>query len=154
MCGERHDPKFQTQPLSFSSCRRMLIPPLPCSHIPMAASVVQVLAGCVSIMCVCWAGVAWSLFIPGSQLTHEVMVVTLSVRSAQLIPFVLCRSFTDASGVLMMVSDGMWPCVRAGHSSCPPLTVVSALRERRSRRWGWRDADIRDCYASLLVLET
>lgn len=119
MCGERHDPKYQTQPLSFSSCTPMLIPPLPRSHIPMAASVVQELAGCV-IVCVCVCvcvgqleeeeeegGVAWSLFIPGSQLTHEVMVVTLS----PLIPFVLGRSFTDASSVLMTVSDGMWPCV-------------------------------------------
>lgn len=65
-------------------------------------------------VCVCvWAGVAWSLFIPSSQLTHEVMVVTLSVGSAALIPFVLARSFTDASGVLMMESDGMRPCVWA-----------------------------------------
>lgn len=65
-------------------------------------------------VCVCvWAGVAWSLFIPSSQLTHEVMVVTLSVGSAALIPFVLGRSFTDASGVLMMESDGMRACVRA-----------------------------------------
>lgn len=49
MCRERHDPKFQTQPLSFSSCRRMLISSLPRSHIPMAASVVQELAGCVCV---------------------------------------------------------------------------------------------------------
>lgn len=34
---------------------------------------------CWVCVCVFWAGVAWSLFIPGSQLTHEVMVVTLSV---------------------------------------------------------------------------
>lgn len=52
MCGERHDPKFQTQPLSFSSCRWLLIPPLPRSHIPMAGSVVREL----TILCVCVLG--------------------------------------------------------------------------------------------------
>lgn len=97
---------------------------LPRSHIPRVASVVQELAECVCV----WAGVVQSLFIPGFQLTHEVMVVTLSAGSAALIPFVLCRSFTGTSGVLMMVSDGMWPCVRAEPSSSPPLTVVSTLR--------------------------
>lgn len=41
--ANRHDPKFQTQPFSFSSCKRMLIPSLPRSHIPMVTSVVQAL---------------------------------------------------------------------------------------------------------------
>lgn len=66
----------------------------------MAASVVQEPAGRA---CECWAGVACSLFIPGSQLTHEVMVVTLSGGSAERIPFVLRRSFTDPS---KSVGDG------------------------------------------------
>lgn len=68
---------------------------------------------CVSVR---WAGVARRRFSPGSQLTHEVTVVTLFAGSAALIPFVLCRSFTDASRVLVTVSDGLWPCV--GASPC------------------------------------
>lgn len=98
MCGEKHDPTFQTQPLSF---RPMLIPPLPRSHIPMVASVVLVVCVCV------WVGrglLLWSLFIPGSQLTHEVMVVTsLFVGSAALIPFV-----SSAAHSQMMQQERRW----------------------------------------------
>lgn len=42
-------------------------------------------------------------------------------------------------------------------SSCPPLTVVSALRISMMGKRGWgvgMDADIRDYYARLPVLET
>lgn len=72
------------------------------------------LSVCLSV-CV-WAGVVQSLFIPGFQLTREVMVVTLSAGSALLNSFVLCCSFRDASGALMMVSDGMWPVLSLPHA--------------------------------------
>lgn len=49
---------------------------LPYSHGGFSCPKARWVLGCVSV---CWAGVAWSLFIPGSQLTHEVMVVTLSL---------------------------------------------------------------------------
>lgn len=68
--------------------------------------------------CVCarQAGVARGLFTPGSQLTPEVMPVTLSVGAAAFLPFVLCRSFTDASALSKMVSGGMWPA--GGGQAC------------------------------------
>lgn len=74
-------------------------------RIPMVASVVQELTVCVCV-CFFWAGVAQSLFIPGFQLTHEVMVVTLTTGSAAFIPFVPLRLFTHSSGTLFRMVCG------------------------------------------------
>lgn len=100
---------------------------LPYSHGGFSCPKARWVLGCVSV---CWAGVAWSLFIPGSQLTHEVMVVTLSLALG-LIPFVLCCSFTDALGVTMLVSDGMWTCVKAR----PSHPRFSSEKQRKGRRY-------------------
>lgn len=138
--------------LSAPACTPMLIPPLPRSHIPMAASVVQrprLLGVCVLARGRGSGGVeAWrcSLFIPGSQLTHEVMVVTLS-PSIPLCPRPLIHRCVKC------VDDGeRWYAAMCWSRRPPP---VRSRSRRTEGGWVGRegDADFRDRYASSVMLE-